>query len=168
MAREPRIAGLFALRAISAPLLLLAAAQASAWQCAAARVVRIHDGDTLSVRCGDGAPVKLRLADIDAPELHQADGAAARAALAQAVEGRPLRVESRAVDRYERIVARVDVDGRDLGLALVAEGHAWCGLRPTAACRAALREARQAGRGLWADAQPQAPWQWRREHPRTD
>jgi hypothetical protein len=26
-------------------------------------------------------------------------------------------------------------------------------------------EARQAGRGLWAQDNPQAPWQWRKQHP---
>jgi len=167
VAQEPRTAGLFAVWALSA-VLLLAMPTAAAWQCDAARVVRVHDGDTLTVRCGEGKPVKLRLADIDAPELHQAGGKAARDALVRLVERRGLRVESRAIDRYQRVVASVEIEAGDVGLLLVGKGHAWCGSRPKARCRAVEKAARIAKRGLWAQPDPQPPWQWRREHPRTD
>ncbi|MFT4045179.1 MAG: thermonuclease family protein [Solimonas sp.] len=149
-------------------LLFVLPTLAMAWQCEAARLVRVHDGDTITVRCGDGKPVKLRFANIDAPELHQAYGSAAREALVAMLGDRPLRVTSKAVDRYERVVATVELGDRDAGLQLVADGYAWCGLRPTASCREALQGARAARRGLWHDDDPQPPWQWRRAHPRAD
>ncbi|NKF23407.1 thermonuclease family protein [Solimonas marina] len=153
---------------IVAALALLAVARASAWDCAAATVLRVHDGDTITVRCGDAAPVKVRFADIDAPELHQAHGEASRDALTRLIGGRRVQLQSRAVDRYHRIISAVRVGDDDLGLELVGQGLAWCGQRPTHVCRQALRSAQAAHRGLWADVNPQPPWQWRREHPRND
>ncbi|MGH8445069.1 MAG: thermonuclease family protein [Solimonas sp.] len=141
---------------------------ARGWDCAA-RVLRVHDGDTLTVDCGDGGrPRKLRIANIDAPELHQAHGQAARRALLRQVDGQTVRVHSVAVDRYERAVVTLAVDGKDVGLRLVAAGHAWCGLRPSRACRAAQDEARRARRGLWRAKAAQPPWEWRQAHPRSD
>lgn len=131
-------------------------------------MLRVHDGDTLTVRCDDAAPVKLRVANIDAPELHQARGPAARDALIAHIHGGSISVVSRAVDRYGRTVADIANGDGDLGLQLVADGLAWCGMRPSAACRQALATARTAGRGLWADRDPQPPWRWRRAHPRRD
>ena len=147
---------------------LAGAGEAATRECRAAQVLRVHDGDTLTVRCEGQQPVKVRIAGIDAPELHQAYGRQARDALVGQIDGAPVHLRSRAVDRYERLVADVEVAGHDVGLQLVAEGFAWCGLRPTRACRQALDAARQTGRGLWADANPQPPWQWRRDHPRHD
>lgn len=133
--------------------------------CSRATVLWVHDGDTLGVSCGSGKPVKIRVADIDAPELKQAYGIAARDALASRVQDQHIIVHARARDRYGRTVAIIERDGRDVGLQLVAEGLAWCGMRPSSACRQALHEAQRRRLGLWADVDPQPPWQWRRQHP---
>lgn len=51
-----------------------------------AHVTDVHDGDTLTARLADGQVVKVRLRWIDAPELKQPYGSAARTALAAMVE----------------------------------------------------------------------------------
>ena len=84
--RKPRDAGLLAF------WLLFVTSPTLAWQCERAEVLHVHDGDTLTVRCGDAAPVKLRVAGIDAPELHQVRGPAARDALIEHVHGEPISV----------------------------------------------------------------------------
>ena len=147
-------------------LMAVVVAPAQAWQCEGP-VQRVHDGDTVSLRCERGL-LKIRVANIDAPELHQAHGEAAKRALEQLTHARPIRIDALAVDRYERVVARLSDGGRDLGLALVEQGHAWCGQRPAANCRELQAAAQQARRGLWREAQPLPPWQWRRAHPRRD
>lgn len=131
-------------------------------------MLRVHDGDTVTLRCGDAEPVRVRLADIDAPELHQPYGPQAREALVLAIGGASVGVRSRAVDRYQRLVANIDRSGADVGLVLVADGLAWCGLRPSVACRSSMKAAREARRGLWVQPDPEPPWQWRRKHPRAD
>lgn len=130
-----------------------------------ARALTVHDGDTLTVRCGDRVPQRLRLARMDAPEYRQPAGREARAALVALVGGRALEIHTLAVDRYGRTVAEVRVDGQDLGEMMVGAGWAWCGRRPRADCRRLEQEARAGRRGLWAIADPVAPWDWRRDHP---
>lgn len=159
---KPRHAGFF----FAALLILgLAASPAQAWTCQGV-VSRVHDGDTLSVRCGSGKLVKVRLARIDAPELRQEAGPESLRALTELVEGREVVLRSRAVDRYQRTVADLEVEGEDLSEALVRAGWAWCGRRAAAGCRALEAQAREARRGLWQEPLPQAPWDWRRAHPR--
>lgn len=68
-----------------------------------ARVVRIADGDTLSVLLA-GQQYGIRLRHIDAPELRQAFGTRAKQALAAKLAGKDVRVEWRARDRYGRIL----------------------------------------------------------------
>lgn len=150
---------LLALLLASAPLL------ARGGDCSRANVLWVHDGDTLGVSCGSGKPVKIRVADIDAPELQQAYGVASRDDLASRVQGRHIELHARARDRYGRTVATIELDGRDVGLQLVVDGLAWCGMRPSSSCRTALQKAQHQRLGLWADADPQPPWQWRRQHP---
>lgn len=147
--------------------LLLAAASlhAHAGDCHNATVLWVHDGDTIGVSCGSGKPVKIRVADIDAPELRQAYGVASRDDLAARIQGRHVVLDTRARDRYGRTVALIEIDGLDVGLQLVADGLAWCGMRPSSRCREALQAAQRQGLGLWADADPSPPWQWRRQHP---
>lgn len=85
------------------------------------------DGDTL--RCGE---VRIRLADIDAPELRCAGGREARDALAAMIAGRRLTFAGERRDQYRRLVRRVEASGiGDLGEAMIAAGHAlpWPGGR---------------------------------------
>jgi micrococcal nuclease len=128
------------------------------------KVVAVHDGDTVTVLRG-GEQVKLRLACIDAPERGQAFGSRSRDLLAELVMGRAVTLEVIDRDQYGRTVARLHVDGNDVNLAMVRAGLAWhyryhC--PDDAALAAAEAEAREARRGLWADAHPEAPWEWRR------
>jgi endonuclease YncB( thermonuclease family) len=131
--------------------------------------VSVRDGDTIEVM-RDGRTVRVRLWGIDCPEQGQAFGTRARQFTAERAFGKEVGVEVVDIDRYGRIVGRVTADGRDLNLALVQEGLAWWYEfhAPHASdLEAAQRDARQARRGLWADAAPVQPWEFRRQHPRT-
>jgi hypothetical protein len=68
-------------------------------------------------------------------------------------------------DRYGRLVGEVILPGGEsLNEVLVAAGLAWW-YREYAPADTSLerleREARQAGRGLWAATEPVPPWEWR-------
>jgi micrococcal nuclease len=98
-------------------------------------VVYVGDGDGLCVAATPGRErdpmtwVEVRVADFYAPELHEAGGPKAKAALERLTRGR--RASCVADHRsYDRIVARCSVDGRDIGdqmrRAGIAEGgNAW-------------------------------------------
>jgi endonuclease YncB( thermonuclease family) len=60
-------------------------------------------------------------------------------------------------------VARIEADGQDVNLAMVAAGLAWHFTRSSddRALAEAESDARAAGRGLWADREPVPPWEWR-------
>lgn len=131
------------------------------------RVVAIADGDTLTLLVGR-EQVRIRLAQIDAPESGQPYGRASKAALSALAFGKPARVVIVDTDRYGRTVGEVFVDGVHVNQAMVREGHAWAYTEYSRSLEIIELEdaARAARKGIWQlpEAQRDAPWIWRREH----
>jgi endonuclease YncB( thermonuclease family) len=130
----------------------------------AGTVIGVADGDTITV-LRDRTPVKIRLDGVDAPESGQDFGQRAKQFTSGLVFGKTVSVDVRDVDRYGRLVARVDIGGVDLSTALVQAGMAWHYKQYSR--DAALAQAEVAARGqqvgLWRQPNPQPPWQFR--HP---
>ena len=125
------------------------------------------DGDTLEL-----GGTRMRLAGIDAPELHQTCtrdgqswdcGIAARRALAEALRSGPVTCTHRRRDKYGRPLARCMVDGQDIAALLVSQGLAVSYLDTRYAPQEAA--ARAARRGLWA-GRFKRPVEYRAAHPR--
>ena len=130
--------------------------------------VRVLDGDTLLVWRESGQrPIKVRLADIDAPEHDQAFGEASRRSLIELVSGKAVRIDPVAVDRYGRLVARVFVGEISVNAYQIERGMAWeYSLHHRNQGYVQLQEAaRRSGVGLWAEPAPLPPSEWRRQHP---
>lgn len=126
-------------------------------------VVGVADGDTLTVYNGQ-AQLRIRLAEIDAPEKDQPFGHRAKQSLSQMCFKRKAVVEVRGRDRYGRVIGRVSCDGVDANAMQVSRGLAWV-YESYASDRllfAFQRAARNSGVGLWADSSPVAPWEWRK------
>ncbi|MGA0039872.1 MAG: thermonuclease family protein [Pirellulales bacterium] len=127
------------------------------------RVVGVVDGDLMTCLDETGGQQKVRLAEIDAPELGQDYGTAAREALADYVFGKTVQVVDHGKDRSGRWIARVYVDGLDVNRELVAQGAAWH--YEAASSDPSLtdlqNQARSRKLGLWAQPDPVPPWQWR-------
>ena len=151
----------------------------------AGRIAAVEDGDTVTLETRDGTRFRIRLSDIDTPEVYdeaqpnaacacagrperlgQPRGTEAGRALRAWAEGRPATAACYSIDRFGRPICHVAVDGRDLSLEQARAGWAWVSERPEwlrrVETRAAVEEARASRRGLWADAEPLAPWTWRR------
>lgn len=127
------------------------------------RVIAIPDGDTLAV-LARGAPLRVRIADIDAPERGQPFSRKARESLADLCRSVEATVDPIATDRYGRIVGRVTCSGFDAGSHQVRHGLAWTYTKyaPEESDLHQLeRDARGVGLGLWSEAVPTAPWEWR-------
>lgn len=132
-------------------------------------VVRVFDGDSLLLRLDDGETRGIRIAGIDAPEKGQPHADLARRALLEQLHGRDVRVDAIKTDRFDRLVGRVFVAGRDVGLAQLRAGLAWhfkrydADLAPPVRRRYAQAEqrARLRGIGLWRDPAPLPPWEHR-------
>ena len=84
----------------------------------------VTDGDTISVM-RDGRAVRVRLEGIDCPENGQDFSQSAKRFTSDMAFGKEATIEVRDVDRYGRLVARVQVGGEDVSLALVQAGLAW-------------------------------------------
>lgn len=133
------------------------------------KVVRVADGDTITVLDAQMQQHKIRLAGIDAPERRQAFGQRSREFLASLVAAQQVEVETEKTDKYGRSVGKVLLQGRDVNLAVVAAGLAWhykeYESEQSPADRLlysnAEQEARDLRKGLWVDPAPEAPWDWR-------
>lgn len=132
------------------------------------RVLWCYDGDTVKIQTEHGTNRILRLSGIDAPEKGQLGFRSARVALWNKLEAAPCLFTARREDKYKRLVCDVvraaDV-AESLSECMVRDGWAWW-YRQFAPrewrLKAAEREARQQGRGIWAAPGNIPPWAWRR------
>lgn len=126
-------------------------------------VVQVLDGDTIEVLY-DNKPVRVRLANIDAPEKTQAYGSWSTNKLKWLVAGKPVTVTYTETDRYGRVLGVVETKHININRSLVIAGAAWVYERynTDTALPALQSEAQKQNRGLWADSQPVSPWKWRR------
>ncbi len=135
------------------------------------KVVGIADGDTATVLDESNTQHKIRFLGIDAPEKAQAFGQKSKQNLSDLIFGKTVTFQVLKRDKYNREVARVLLDGRDINLQQVKDGFAWhykeYRREQTADDQRlyaeAEKEARNAKRGLWFDAQPQTPSDFRKE-----
>lgn len=131
------------------------------------QVSSVSDGDTFTAITGSWERVRVRLLSIDAPETAH-DGEPAQCGAEQATQTLRLLIDGQTVsvagdsvadpiDRFGRRLAYASVEGRDVALALVADGmvKAWYPASESEPdryrdYRAAERSARAANTGLWA------------------
>lgn len=128
-------------------------------------VVRVADGDTVTVRDDSGNRYRVRLAGIDCPEKDQPWGIEAKRAVVRLVDGRNIEVRWEKKDRYGRLIGKVLAVGVDVNRRLVEEGHCWVYRRynDDPAWLVTEQRARQGRRGLWGlpENKRMPPWEWR-------
>ena len=132
-----------------------------------ARVVAVLDGDTVMVLRSSGPPIKVRLADIDAPEREQPGGAESTKSLSELVMHKQVSLNTLATDIYGRLVAHLTVDGMSVNEEQVRRGMAWeySYYHDNKSYIALQNEAQQAQRGLWSGSEEiMKPAQWRKLH----
>lgn len=135
----------------------------AAWADFTGPVAAVVDGDTIDVLVMSHS-VRIRFAQIDAPERSQAFGIRSRQALAAMVAGQVVTVAENDPDRYGRTLGTVFVGGVNVNAAMVHQGMAWA-YRQYVTDGSLIQleaEARAARRGLWADPAPVEPWLFRR------
>lgn len=139
-------------------------ADSKEWQCT---INSVHDGDSMRVLCpGERGTLRVRMHQIDAPELEQAHGIQSRNYLRKLCPtGSTVIIRSEGRDQYDRLLGDVSCGGKNVNEEMVAAGAAWLYDRHVED-RSLYRlqdKARDERRGLWAGKNPQKPWQWRYE-----
>ncbi len=132
------------------------------------KVIGISDGDTMTLLV-DNKPLKIRLANIDAPEKKQPFGQKSKESLSDICWNTDATYETQTIDRYGRTVAVVTCNGVEANTEQVRKGMAWVYPKYNKdPMLPAIEKAARASRlGLWIDGDPSAPWEFRaREKPR--
>jgi endonuclease YncB( thermonuclease family) len=125
-------------------------------------VIRVVDGDSLIVELNQQR-VRVRLKEIDAPELKQAFGKRSQDSLTTLCANKAARVTWTEKDRNGRTLGRVWCSDRRKRRAGTPRGMAWVFDRyvKDKSLYPLQDAARAARRGLWADTTAIPPWQWR-------
>ena len=125
----------------------------------------ITDGDSLK-GIYKNELIKIRLAEIDAPELKQAFGPDSKNCLSNLIQESNNKVffKFKEKDRYGRHVGWIYSEDLDINLEMVKKGCAWVYDRYVQ--RKVLFKyqdnARENNIGLWKNSEAIAPWKWRR------
>lgn len=147
-------------------------------------MVKVSDGDTITVLDANKVQHKVRLYGIDAPEKKQAFGKVSKDGLWNRISMYSTTVRVHVVnrDRYGRIVGIVwacaccpsgdltwdcGVNGRSVNEDMIDYGYAWAYTSYLKKADKPLYSQLEAGArwrksGLWADAHPLAPWKFRK------
>ncbi|MBP6978869.1 MAG: thermonuclease family protein [Bacteroidales bacterium] len=130
------------------------------------RIISVIDGDTYDLLVEGNGTVRVRMQGIDAPERDMPFYRTSRSYLSQLCFGKKVTVKVTGTDRGGRTLGFTYLDdGRELCQEMVRAGYAWHFKRYSSdrELSALEKEARSAHRGLWADTDPQPPWEYRKE-----
>ena len=133
------------------------------------KVIKVSDGDTITVLDSNNQKHKIRLKGIDAPESQQMYGDISTQSLAELVYDKEVVVNWDKKDKYYRILGKVIVDGKDANYLQLKKGLAWYykqyekDLSDEDKKRYSEAEewARNYSEGLWADSKSIPPWEFR-------
>lgn len=155
-------------RRVCAPLtafLLLSVAGAAVAQTVEGRVIGITDGDTFTLLTPDLRQVKVRVAEIDAPERGQPYATRSRQRLASLIFQKEVTVNVQVVDRYDRPVGRPMVGDMDVTVEMIRSGAAWVyrSYSDDVELYELERTAKAERRGLWSlpELERVSPWEYR-------
>ena len=145
--------------------LLLTVAGTATAETIAGRVVGITDGDTFTLLTRDLRQVKVRVAEIDAPERGQPYASRSRQQLSELLFDTHVTVRVQVVDRYGRPVGRPLVGETDVTVEMIRTGAAWVyrSYSDDVELYALERTAQAERRGLWAlpEFERVRPWEYR-------
>ena len=127
-----------------------------------AKVIKISDGDTITILTQQHEQIKVRLYGIDAPEKKQPYGKKSKQFLANLIAGKVVEVDENGKDRYKRTIGTIYLDGKDINAQMVANGYAWAYRKFSKKYTAQESKAKSQKLGLWQDKEPTPPWEWRR------
>lgn len=132
------------------------------------KVVKIQDGDTITILDQDKKQYRIRFAQIDAPESNQPWGSRSKSYLTSRVAGETVTVVISGKDHYKRVLGAVFLSGININAELVETGNAWAYTKYVTDKKLFVleKQARLNKAGLWqlSEKETIAPWIWRKTH----
>ena len=143
------------------------------------KVIKVTDGDSITILNTTNQKVRVRLTGIDAPEADQPYGQESKKHLVSMVADKEVRIETNKTDRYGRVLGNVWVQPADcpacpktmnVNHTQILSGMAWWyrqyandqSAEDRERYESAEDEARKRRWGLWSEPDSVAPWDWRR------
>lgn len=126
------------------------------------KVVKINDGDTITILTENKENIKVRLYGIDAPETKQDFGKASKQHLSNLIAGKIIEVKSNGQDIYGRILSTIYINDIDINSKIVEDGYAWAFIKYSKIYAKQQSKAQKNKVGLWKQKDPQAPWDFRK------
>ena len=127
------------------------------------KIKRVVDGDTVHV-FSKGEVLKVRLVEIDTPEMDQPHGQEAKEYLENLLKDGYINLDISGTDIYKRKLGRIYWKEKDINRLMVKSGHAW--VYDQYVTDQTFYEdqnyARSRKLGLWTSNDPIQPGQWRR------
>ena len=126
--------------------------------------IRVVDGDTVRAEA-KGKEIKIRLVEIDAPEMNQPFGAQSKNFLNRLLYEKEVTLIAQGEDRYGRVLGNLFSNELNVNMLMVKFGFAW--VYDKYAKNSSLYEyqnqAKAKNLGLWQAKDPIAPWVWRKQ-----
>ena len=127
------------------------------------KIKRVVDGDTVHV-FSEGKVLKVRLVEIDTPEMDQPHGQEAKGYLEELLKEGYVDLDISGTDIYKRKLGRLYWKQQDINRLMVKSGHAW--VYDQYVTDNTFYEdqnyAKNKKLGLWKSNDPIPPWQWRK------
>lgn len=135
------------------------------------KVVRVADGDTVTLQTKDNPKLKIRLFAIDAPETKQEFGQESKKHLTELLLNKDVSIREIHKDQYGRTVAIIFLGDKDINLEQLKGGYAWYyrafkKYQDTSDANVydqAERDAKSSKTGLWKSFNALAPWEFRKQ-----
>ena len=126
--------------------------------------IQVVDGDTIRAEA-KGKEIKIRLVEIDAPEINQPFGTQSKNYLKRLLNEKDVTLISQGEDRYGRTLGEIYANGESANTLMIKSGFAWVYDRyvKDSSLYQYQDQAKAENLGLWRAKDPIAPWMWRKQ-----
>lgn len=130
------------------------------------KVIKVADGDTITILEENGDKTRVRFYGIDAPEKKQNYGIKSLDVLKNLIDKKEVEIEVKDKDQYGRVVGIVYYDKKNINLYMLETGNAWWYKqysKHNIEFKTAEEKAKLEKLGLWKEKNPTPPWIYRKE-----
>lgn len=116
------------------------------------KIVGVHDGDTVTLLAKENQNIRIRLAQIDAPERNHPFGPAFKKMLSDMIYKTKVNVRGEGVDHYSGTIGTIFLAEGGINAEMVRQGGAWVYDQyvTDSTLYELQKEAQDFHRGLWA------------------